>query len=89
MPQTSVGNHDEATKVRRAIGGLWQSVLGKLAREVQGVPQGEALPETLVKNLKVASDQLRLDYRLDPPAEDPDSGEEPPADPLEGLRLVG
>lgn len=87
MAQVAVAGHEEAKKVRTAVGKLWQVVLGKLTREVQACGE-RPLPEDLVKNLKVASDQLRLDYRLDPPPED-DGERQPPADPLEGLRLVG
>lgn len=81
---------EEAQRVRRSIGALWQTVLGKLARELQGFQQ-KPLPEKFVKNLKVASDQLRLDYRLDAPDQQPpaEAPAEPPADPLDGLRLVG
>lgn len=90
MAQANLAAHEEAREVRKAVGQIWKSVLGKLAREVRDVGPGEAVPEVLVKNLKVASDQLRLDYRLDPPSPEgePTAGETPD-NPLEGLRLVG
>jgi hypothetical protein len=89
QPETAVAKaREEAKRIRRSIGHVWQSVLAKLAKELQ--QRDAALPESLVKNLKTASDQLRLDYRLDmpePPAEEPPA--EPARDPLDGLRLVG
>lgn len=81
---------EEAERVRRAIGALWQSTLGALASEFQACKAaGEPLSKAFVYKLKVASDQLRLDYRLDVPAEAEAPAATERTDPLEGLRIVG
>lgn len=87
---------EEAKRVRKSIGKLWQEVHARLAGQVAELAKKKKpLPESLVKNLKVASDQLRLDYRVDPPprppAESLPTAPAPPAaeaDPLQGLRVV-
>ncbi len=79
----------QAEKVRKSVGETWQKILERLKQDLKSLEKDEPVPETLVRNFKIASDQLRRDYRLDPPAVSDQQPEQPASDPLEGLRIVG
>ena len=82
---------EEVEEVRQELAGTWLEVLGRLKKQVN--TNRKPLPESLVKNLKIASDQLRIEFRSVPAT--PSKPEEPEheangddRDPLGGLRIV-
>lgn len=78
--------------MRRAVAGFWSRTLVQMEHERAAHDQAETpLPLAMVQAAKIVADQIRLDYRLDPPAELPDVepvAEVPAADPLESIRLA-
>jgi len=85
-------SHDEALEHRRDVANTWIHVRRCLARRIKSLSrQRKGIPKELVDMLKVASDQIRLDFRLDPPQELPAAepvDELPAIDPLDEIRLV-
>ena len=77
----------EAERVRRArekLAAGWEKVAAILTKEIAAAEKAKVVPKELVEKLKLASDQIRRDFRLEPEA----GGEKAPATPLAGLRIV-
>jgi hypothetical protein len=92
---TEVDAAQKAPQTRQAVTRLWRSVLARLSRELK-ITDGPPSKD-FVERLRVASDQIRRDCpdaRVESQESRVESPEEPtplapPADPLDGLRLVG